>query len=273
MAVNGTTWYFLISTLNLSICAIISVILLIRHSIIKKTQGVILLTIFYFLITIGEILNCIGLWLSAFVIDIGKTSAYLELCFPLFYGIGYLFLYFFLSRHMMQDKDVIKAIISIILAVLIGMVFSFMISEVFYDVANPKVYQMIFMDGPELNQYLPSLLGGSLILIPIFLLVHVRTIILAMRFSRAVSDPQEKSGFSFIQAAIYCLILSSLIASLFTITGIEEIWGLYSLLHSLRIFFLFLGLLFGYFGWIYPDWLKNYIKRRIDKKNEVLSQE
>ena len=273
LAVNGITWYFLISTLILNICAIVFVILLIRRFIIKRTQGTLLLTIFYLLITIGEILNGSGLWISAFVLDANKASAYLELGFPLLYGIGYLFLYFFLSRHMMQDNDVIKAIISIILSAFIGIVFSFMIGEVFYEVSNPRVHQMIIMEGPELIQYLPSLLGGSLMLLPIFLIVHIRTIILAMKFQKAVSDPQEKIGFFFIQIAIFCLILSSLVAGVFTIPEIENIWGMYSLLHSLRMFFLFLGLLFGYFGWIYPDWLKNYIRKRIEKRNKKITQE
>jgi len=261
LAITGITWYFLISAIVVSVGTIIFVILMIRQCFIKRTQGAIILSLFYLFLAIAEILNTAGLWYSVFISEINKVSAYMELSFPLFYGIGYLFLYNFLVRHIVQDNDLIKSSISIILVLFIGIICSFMFAEVFYDISDPIAYQLIYMDGPDIIQFLPTLFAGIFIFLPIFLLVHIRIIVIIFRIRRVVNTPLEKIGFSFILFSLIFLISSSLVASLFTITGIEEIPGIYALLHSLRTFLLGIGLLFGYFGWIFPTWLKGAIDK------------
>lgn len=263
IVLTGLSWYILITATLVTVSLFFFVILLIRKFIIKKTIGIILLMIFYFGLTLGELLNTVGLWYYSFISTSSPVSAYLELTFSLFVALGYIFLYLFMTRHIIRDNDLIKASTSILLATLIGIITTLMLSEVFFDVPEPKFFHELPMIGTNINQYLPSLLAGVLIFIPIFLFIHIRIIIRLFFIRRNVEEKLERWGFTYIIISLASFILSAISASLFTIPGIQLYPWLIIFFHTMRIIFLEIGLIVGYFGWIFPDWLRERIMKRI----------
>ena len=104
--------------------------ILLRLFFKKKTIGTALLLVFHSCITIAEILNTFGLWYFAFVSEESILSKISELAFVLFYAVGYLFLYIFANRHILQDNDIVKGLTTTILSLIVGIIFGIMIGEI-----------------------------------------------------------------------------------------------------------------------------------------------
>ncbi len=67
MEITIYTWYFLFTSLMISLALLAFIVVLIRHYIRTKSLGTILLVLTYSLITFAEISNTIGLWYYVFV--------------------------------------------------------------------------------------------------------------------------------------------------------------------------------------------------------------
>ncbi|MFW9923819.1 MAG: hypothetical protein ACFFDW_11090 [Candidatus Thorarchaeota archaeon] len=256
---TNTTWYILISALVVSLAMILFLILLIRQIFIKRTIGTVLLTIFYFLLAIGEITNTAGLWYFSFVIDSLKISAYLELNFVLCYGLGYIFLYYFLTKYFLDDNDLIKSLILILLTAVISIICSFMFGEIYFNSNNGIFTTELFMEGTNITQVLPSFISGIIVFLPIFLLIHLRIIVKIIILQKDISSKEGKYGFLFIIFSLICFVIAAIFASIFVIPGIGQHSLTIILIHTFRIVFTQLGLILGYFGWLYPEWLRNSI--------------
>ncbi len=268
MEITAYTWYFLITATIVCVALIISNIIFLRHYLKLKTPGSILLLLTYFLFTIGEILNTTGLWYYTFVSETSPISGYFELNFAFFYAVGYIFFYFFANRHILEDNDLVKSLTAIILTIIISVTSSLMYVELVYQNVDPIFYNEIIVIGPNLKQYLPTMLAGLMIFIPIFLFIHLRIIIGITKLRRSIEDSVSKTGFTFILFTIISFVLSALIASTFIMPNVGNYPRLYTTLHSLRILTIIIAVLLGYFGWTLPNWLKKRLQKRDAKKLE-----
>lgn len=268
MEITAYTWYFLISATFVCVALIIANIIFLRHYIKLKTPGTILLLLTYLLFTIGEILNTAGLWYFTFISETSPVSGYFELSFAFFYAIGYIFFYFFANRHILEDNDLVKSLTSILLTIIVSVTSLLMYVELVYQSPNPIFYNELIANGPNIKQYLPTMLAGLMIFIPIFVFIHLRIIIGIAKLRRSVEDPVSKTGFTFILFTIISFVLSALIASTFIMPNIGNNPGVYTTLHTLRILTIIIAVLLGYFGWTLPNWLKKNIEKREAKKLE-----
>ncbi|HUT80335.1 MAG TPA: hypothetical protein VMZ29_03955 [Candidatus Bathyarchaeia archaeon] len=261
------TWYFLISAAIFTFAVISLAILMFIQYLKRKTLGTLLLTLTYNAMAIGEILNTIGLFYFVFISQTSNISGFLELSFVLFYGLSYIYLYFFANRHILEDNIFIISQTSVILTSIVIAFSVLMFVELSINPSKSNFYMSFLMEGPNIIQYTPSLISGAIIFIPIFLFVHLRIAIGLFKMKRKVEDYLTKKGLNFIFIAIIGFFTSSLIASAFIIPNVGSFPAVITILHTLRMISIGIGILFGNLGWIMPKWITNYIKKRIKTDN------
>ena len=266
MAITTLTLYILISSSIVTLAVFTFVGFLIYRSSKKRTEGILYLIAFYFCIGLGELFLILGMWHDVYISNVNIISGVLETGYTLFYGIGYIVLYIFLNRHILQDNEIVRSLIVIALTLIFGIVSTLIFSEIYYEIENPIFYQTVNMTGPDIPLYLPTLGIAITLFAPVFLIIHVRMIWMLIKMTRIVEDKVEKFGFVVIFGAIVCLILSIISASLFTIPSIYNYPILPTLLHTLRFLFIYFGLWLGYFGWVFPEWLQKKVERFTKEK-------
>ncbi|NHJ85766.1 MAG: hypothetical protein FK734_09910 [Asgard group archaeon] len=260
MEISGDTWYILFTAIITSLMLVGFVIVLFINFLRKRTLGTILLAIFYFLLMLGEMSNTAGLWIYTFKTNGELLSGFLELNFTTFYGFGYIFLYYFANRHILDDNDIVKSFTSIILSGLVGITNALMSMELYFTQSGGFFYSVIPLTV-DINQFLPSSISGLIILFPIFIFVHLRIVIGIIKLRKTAPDMIIKRGLLFILLAVVSFILSAIIASFFLIPEITINSPITIILHTFRILFIQIGLLLSYLGWILPDWFKRALEK------------
>ncbi|MBN1330004.1 MAG: hypothetical protein JXA54_11075 [Candidatus Heimdallarchaeota archaeon] len=264
MEITAYTWYFLISAAIVTFSIMIQALIMFIHYIKQRTLGTLLLTMTYNSIAVGEILNTTGLYYFVFISDTKKHSGYLELCFVLFYGLGYIYLYFFANRHILDDNIFVISQTSVILTALVVSFSVLMIVELSVSPTKLIFYKSFLMEGPNILQYAPTILTGVFIFLPIFLFVHLRIVLGLSKMKRKVDDHIVKKGLDFVLIAIISFFTSSLIASAFIIPNVGNYPILITILQTFRMLALAIGIFFGNLGWIMPKWVINLIKKRTE---------
>lgn len=267
MEITAYTWYFLITSLMISLALLVFIAVLIKHYIRTKSPGTILLVFTYSLITFAEISNTIGLWYYVFVSEISLVSGYFELSFAFYYGLAYVFLYFFANRHILEDNDLIKSLTSVGITVLVSVTTALMFMELINHPTNPFYYNEFIMNGPNIIQFTPSLVIGSIIFIPIFTLVHLRIIISLAKLRKSIEDKFTKRGFNFILFAVVSFVAAALVASFFTLPNVGNQPAIITLLHTLRIILMLIGIGLSYIGWTMPNWMKKLLTKTKEEEN------
>ena len=266
MEITAYTWYFLITASFVCVALIIANIIFLKHYLKTKTQGTILLLITYQLFTIAEILITVGQFYYTFVSETNPLTRYFELSFAFFYAIGYIFFYFFANRHILEDSDLVKSLTAVLLTVIVSIATSFMFSEIVYQEVDPIFYKEILISGPNFTQYLPTLISGLMIILPIFFFIHLRVIIGLAKIRKSTEDPVSKTGFTFIFYTIFSFVFSTVIASAFIIPNIGNHPGVITTLHTLRSLIVIVAVFLGYFGWTLPNWLRKRIQNKNSEK-------
>ncbi|NHJ86009.1 MAG: hypothetical protein FK734_11145 [Asgard group archaeon] len=251
--------YFLSISIGATIFSNIFVFLLFRQFIKKKTLGTIILWISFLFVAIAETFTAIGQTLYVVIGDNDYTG-HLEISFVFCYGLAYVFFYYFSNRHILQDKDFLKAVTTIFSTAIVSLVSALMFSEIINEVANPNFYDTVILVGPNVIQYLPKTAVGLIMYIPIFIMIHIRIVLRLLKIRRDLENPITKRGFTFILYSVMIMVLSTLISSFYLIPGVAENAIIVGFVHSARGLTAMISIILGYFGWIMPDWLKKRIR-------------
>jgi len=114
----------------------------------------------------------------------------------------------------------------------------------------------------EIVLYLPQIIYGLAIYLPVFSLIHVRIVFRLICIQRDVENPVARKGFSYILASVVLIMTSSLISSFYMMPNMHQIPVVVGLVHTLRGITATISIIIDYFGWILP----NRLKRRIHGK-------
>ncbi|MBD3193041.1 MAG: hypothetical protein GF308_20560 [Candidatus Heimdallarchaeota archaeon] len=255
-----TTWIYLINLLIASSVMGIFVVILFIRFLKKKTVGTMLLTLSYLFLTLGELTVIGEIIYIATPLEDKLILGIAQIGFVVFYALGYLFLYFFGNRHILEDNDLLKALTTVFLTLSVGLFSGLMLSEMIHQVAEPLFYTSEFSTILQIDRPAPNTWVSVILFIPIFLLVHVRLIVKTNQIRKAIKNPIIKRGFTYILLSIVGIILSTVVISLEAIAGLTD--SLYPLfiLQILRIGLIIGSIALGYLGWIMPKWLKRRIR-------------
>ncbi len=167
----------------------------------------------------------------------------------------------------MEDNDLVKSLTSVGITALVSITTALMFMELVNQPTNPFYYNEFIMNGPNSIQFTPSLIIGSIIFIPIFILVHLRIIISLAKLGKSIEDKFTKRGIYFILFAVVSLVAAALVASFFTLPNVGNQPAIITLLHTLRIILVLIGIGLSYIGWTMPNWMKKLLSRTKEEEN------
>jgi len=245
----------------MSALSFIFTIIMIGNFFKKRTVGTGILAMMFSMIFIQQLFNTLFNIYSR----IAPYETMQKISILIYLGalfMVYSFLYFFTSRHILQDNDIVRIFYSIILFGLNYIILGLMGYEMFrnIDVDSAFFYEIRYQAATEMFQTQPSLIASLIIYIPLVLLVQIRILIVmsSTLIKKKQKDPVRRRGFLYILLSVISLFASLLLTILFIIEGLSQTALI--LIYSARAITVILTLYFSYVGWILPDWFKRRVR-------------
>lgn len=259
--ISGLVWFVLIQGVLMVLGSVVFLGIMIQNFIKKKTTGTAFLAIFYGMIALTQATSVI---FNIFAIANPYSLAHgtFLVLYLIAFILSYYFLYFFASRHILQDNDVMRSVISFIYLGITLPVIAMIGYEIFFPVDNPTFVVETIEPGTNLQQFMPTTLMAAILYLTILVLVQIRIIIRmsSTLIQKKTKDELRRKGFKYILIAVVCLFLTLLFTVTFTIEGMPP--AAIILVYILRALALFAGLFLSYVGWILPNWFKRRIRKK-----------
>ncbi|NHJ48716.1 MAG: hypothetical protein FK733_13105 [Asgard group archaeon] len=259
MAWNFFSGYYLLNHILSTIFVIVFLVLLFMNFFRKRTIGTLLLLITFFFFFLSEVMNLLSTWFAYYEVLAENNVGMLQVSIPIFFGIGFIFLYYFSNRHILQDSDVVKGTISTVTNLVLGIGIGMMVADLFYGLGNRYVTPVILKDV-DIYIYSPAWYLRLAIFLPVALLIVLRVIFRIIKISRNVEKRLTKIGFRFILYSIVCLILTVAFSALIGSNTFNDIPFAIIAAEALRSLIFLLALMFGYVGWVMPEFVKRHIR-------------
>lgn len=261
MALSVSTWYFLVISTILALFAFAYGLLMAQTFLKKRTLGTAFLMFAFVLLGIGEIINTVAFWLSAYGVTSSNIVGILQFIFVNLYSLSLLFFYYFSTRHILRDNDFVKSITGVFFGELIAAMTALMLGELLFglDIGFNTISNFLIQDT-TIEVYSPSAFLALLLYVPLLFIILVRVIWNIVSIRRKISEPVAKIGITYISLSVISMIGSTLVLIIMHIPGIYAVSGLVLFFQTLRAISTIARLIFGYLGWILPDWLKRRVR-------------
>lgn len=270
---TGSGWFYLVSGAIAGAFYLVFFGILIRNYFRKRTVGTGLLLLFFGSFILANILTIAGSWIGSSMI-FGDNSVlvhgYFQIAFIVLNLVSFIFFYYFANRHILRDSDITKSFTSVVLTLLAGILGGLMVSELIaefipeaaqnWGLDQEGFLQYFTFTGTGTHQFLPQLLAGLIIFIPIILLVFVRVLYKLIIIRRNMKERVARIGVTFILISVIFIFLERPLTILFTVDAITSNGSLVVLINIIRNLFNIAIIVFAYLGWILPDWLKKAIR-------------
>ena len=272
MAITNIVWFVLIQNGLLALGAIVFSIIMLGNYAKKKTMGTALLAVVYIFVAIRQIVGIVYNALGA-INPYSLTQGITFIAYLLAFTLIYYFLYLFGSRHILQDNDVWRGVISTIYLVTLSAFIGILGYEMLAGVANPIFVERGVEPGTNLQLFMPTTLTGLLLYGVILILVQLRYIFsLSVSLIRKTSiDPMRRTGTKYILGAVITLFFDILLTVAFTIENLPIF--VIVLLYVTRFILTMLSLLLSYIGWLLPDWFRKRIRQKAWIATKISSRE
>ncbi len=261
MALTSQTWFYLITSLFLAIFAISYALVMLYAFIKKKTLGTAFLLFTFTLLGLGEGANTLSYWFEAFNISSKNLSGIFQILFLNLYALSILFFYFFYTRHILRDNDFVKSLMGVFLGETIAVVTTTMFSELLLgEDLYINTSDLFLLPNTNIEIFAPVTALSLVLFIPLLIFVLLRISYNVVIIGRKITEPVPKRGILYIGISIVSLIGSTVVLMLFYLPSIYSNSKAMLFLQALRLAATILRLIFGYLGWILPDWLKKRIR-------------
>ncbi|MBD3191618.1 MAG: hypothetical protein GF308_13305 [Candidatus Heimdallarchaeota archaeon] len=259
--ISGLVWFILIQGVLMVLASVVFLGIMIQNFITKKTTGTAFLAIFYGMIALTQATS-VTFNIFAIINPYSLAHGTFLVLYLLVFILSYYFLYFFASRHILQDNDIMRSVVSFIYLGITLPVIGMIGYEIFFPVDNPTFVVETIEPGTNLQQFMPTTLMAAILYLTILVLVQIRIIIRMSTtlIQKKTKDELRRKGFKYILIAVVCLFLTLLLTVTFTIEGMPP--AAIILVYILRAIALFAGLFLSYVGWILPNWFKRRIRKK-----------
>jgi hypothetical protein len=271
MAVYSLTFY-VESVLQMiaTIATLIVVIVMIRNFTKKKTVGTALLGIMYFTFFLSQALSLLYNYWSVAAPETMTHKVLITLYFIVI-NLPNVFLYFFASRHILRDSDVIKSLYSIMIIGGIFLMTGLFVADLFY-MNSETFYVLEFVEKTGFTQYSPTILTSLPVYLPIVLLIQLRIVakMSHVHLQKKQQDPIKRRGFLYILLSVISLFMSVFMTVIYTfVVRIPNLPAIVFIsIYLIRAIFIVGTVVLSYIGWILPTWFR----RRIRKKSWASSR-
>jgi hypothetical protein len=271
LAYTITFWFANIFGIIAAAASLIFVGIMIQNYLKKRTVGTALLALMYFTFFLAQVFSAAYNFYSVLAPGTNMQKILIIIYFVVI-NLPNVFLYFFVSRHILKDNDIIKSLYSI---VIIGVIF-LMTGLFAYDlfIVNSEVfYELRYVAVSGFIQYSPTTLTSLPVYLPLVLLVQLRIVITMSRVyaQKRQKDPIKRRGFLFILLSVVSLFLSVFMTLVYTLAIRNPSLPafVFIFIYFLRASFVVITVIMSYIGWILPAWFRRRIRQKTWISNNI----
>lgn len=254
-------WFYLISSLIISFISIGFAGTMITSFYRKRSVGSSFMMVSFIMIALGETLLTISLWLSAFGARI-ENIGILQVLFLNFICLAIIYFYYFSTRHILRDNELLKSYLLILSIELIAIVSVLTLTSIFGIEVKYLGGIDFQLPGTDITVFAPVWYMLIALFTPLVNFMLIRMIINLSQIHRKITDPVAKRGTTYIAYSVIALTTSLSFLTPFLIPQINSTPAIGVILQLLRLVATFLTMIFGYYGWVFPEWLKKRIRSK-----------
>jgi len=274
LAINQYVWHAMIIGIISSVLALAFVIILIVNHARKRTIGTALLLTVFVMVFINALSNPLIYYFESTYPNSTVGSAFV-IVFLATNMLTNIFLYNFANRHIFGDGPIVTNFMNALMFTLSTIVISIMTYEIRMGVENPIFIQTFIQSATGLELTFPTLAAGLILFLPMFVGFQLRLMlhIIYILIKEKDADPVKRIAFLFVLISVIFMTLSAVITFFFIIPTNSQ--RVIQLLHAFAGIFMLIMLTFGYLGWVFPNWLKRSLQKRIgtvDEEIEIFSE-
>jgi hypothetical protein len=214
------------------------------------------------MIAFGEMFYTISLWLGAFEVGSKISTGILQALFINLICLAILYFYYFSTRHILKDNDLVKSIIIVLTTEIIAVVTTLMFTKVLGGSLMVEGGVEFLLGGTNLTVFAPIWYMLIILFTPLVNFILIRIISNLAIIRDKITEPVAKRGTLFITLSIISLTLSISFLTPLLIPQVNNYPLVIVILQFLRLVSTFCAMTFGYLGWVFPDWLKKRIRAK-----------
>ncbi len=258
--VNSMTIFFLTTSVIISIFALIFSSIMTGTFFKKRTMGSIFMMVAFGMIAFGEIFNSVSYWIGGFSPSNTVAIGILQGFYINFISLSIIYFYYFSTRHILRDNELVRSIAAVLFAESTAVITTTMFTIILGGTMKFPATVEFFLAGTNIYIIAPSYILLLALFVPLFVLGLVRMIFSLFILRKDISDPVARRGTLFINFSVISLALNTLLFIFMELPIVHNYPVLVVFIQLFKIVFTFSTLIFGYLGWILPDWLKKRIR-------------
>lgn len=258
--VNSMTLFFLITSTIISLFALIFSSIMTSTFIRKRTMGSSFMMIAFGMIAFGEIFNSVSYWIGGLNPSNTVAVGILQAFYLNFISLSIIYFYYFSTRHIVRDNELVRSIAAVLFAESTAVITTTMFVTILGGTMVFPATVEFLLAGTNISIVAPSYILLLALFLPLFLIGLVRIIINLTILRKDITDPVAKRGTLFINLSVISLTLNTALFIIMELPIVHNYPALVIIIQLLKMVFTFSTLIFGYLGWILPDWLKKHIR-------------
>jgi hypothetical protein len=262
MALNSITWFYLISSTFLALFSLGFSSTMTASFIRKRSVGSSFMMVAFGMIAFGEIFYSISLWLGAFKVGSIVITGTFQALFINFICLAVLYFYYFSTRHILRDNDLVKSIIIVLTTETIAVVTTLMFTSVLGGELMVQGGVEFILAGTNISVFAPIWYMLIILFTPLVNLILIRIIANLAVIRDKITDAVSKRGTLYITLSVIALTMSISFLTPLLIPQVNNYPAIIIILQVLRLISTFCAMIFGYLGWVFPEWLKKRIRAK-----------
>lgn len=254
------TWYFLITSLLIALFSLAFSLVMTNTFLRKRTMGSSYMMIAFTMIALGEICNTISFWIGGFIPSNKIATGSFQALYINLISLSIIYFYYFSTRHILRDNELVRSLVVILLAETTAVVTTTMFTTILGGHMNFYVTEEFTLANTQIPIIAPSYILLLALFVPLAIFILLRMSINLGSIRRRISDPVGKRGTLFINLSVISLTLNTIAFMGMQIPAVNDHAILVMAIQGLKVIFTFTTLIFGYLGWVLPDWLKKRIR-------------
>ena len=260
--INSIEWFYLISSSIIALLSFSFSSTMTAAFFRKRSIGSSFMMVAFGFIAMSETFFSISLWLRAFDAASLEATGILQSLFINLLCLAVVYFYYFSTRHILRDNELVKSLIIVFTVEIIVVVTTLMFTKVLGGTVAVEGGVQFTLGGTDIEIFAPIWYMLIILFTPLvnFMLMRMNFSLTAIH--RKITDAVAKRGTIYINYSVIALTMSISFLTPFLIPQVNNIAWLAILLQILRLITTAFAMIIGYLGWVFPEWLKKRIRAK-----------
>jgi len=258
--INTIEWFYLISSSIIALLSFAFSSTMTAAFFRKRSIGSSFMMVAFGFIAMSETFFSISLWLRAFNAAPLEATGILQSLYINFLCLAIVYFYYFSTRHILRDNELVKSLIIVFTVEIIVVVTTLMFTKVLGGSIAFEGAIKFTLGGTDIEIFAPIWYMLIVLFTPLvnFMLMRMNFNLTAIH--RKITDAVAKRGTIYINYSVIALTMSISFLTPFLIPQVNNIAWLAIILQILRLITTAFAMVIGYLGWVFPEWLKKRIR-------------